>query len=296
MDTTRSLHQAAEDGDLATAECLLTADPYLVGSREDYKRTPLHRAAMAGHADIVAALLERSAHVDAKDYGGGTALHGAAANGRAEAAKVLLAKGADPNARDEEGFTPLHFAARGGHEAAAAALLAGKADPNALGKFHGTPLHEAAQQGHQSMVELLLANGGLANARSKGSHTPFTPWHAARQAGHGAIATLLGDHGGQDAAALAISIHRAAEAGYMGRLKTVLKEDPSLIAKRDFLYRRTALHWAARNGHLAAAEFLLAQGAPVDVRDKARKTPLDHALAGGHSDVADLLRRHGATE
>ena len=294
MDTTRSLHQAAEDGDLATAERLLTADPYLVRSREDYKRTALHRAAMAGHADIVSALLEWSAQVDAKDYGGGTPLHRAAAEGRTEAAKVLLAKGADPNARDEEGFTPLHFAARGGHEAAAAALLAKGADPNALGKFHGTTLHEAAQQGHRGMVELLLANGGLANVRSKGSHTPFTPWHAARQGGHDAIAALLGEHGGGDAAALAISIHRAAEAGYLGRLKQVLKEDPGLIDKPDYLYRRTALHWAAHNGHVAAAQLLLDRGARVDAQDKTRKTPLDHAVAQGHADVAELLRRRGS--
>ena len=291
MDTTRNLHKAAQDGDLATALALLQADPYLVGSREDYKLTPLHRAAAAGHADVAGALLERSAHVDARDYGGGTALHSAAVHGRGEAAALLLERGADPNAVDEEGHTPLHYAARGGHEAAAAALLARGGDPNARGKFTGTPLHEAAERGHRAMVELLLANGALANARSGGSHEPLTPWHAAKKAAHRAIADLLLEHGGQDKAALAITIHRAAEFGYLGRLKVLLKQDPALVAARDYLYRRTPLHFAANHGHREAVELLLASGADLEARDKNGDTPLDRAEAMGHADLIALLRR-----
>jgi cytohesin len=290
MDATRSLHKAAQDGDLATALRLLADDPYLVKSREDYKLTALHRAAMAGHADLVAALLDRSADVDARDYGGGTALHGAAAQGRREAAAALLDRGADPNAVDEEGLAPLHFAARAGHEAVAALLLAKGADPNARGRFTGTPLHEASEQGHRGTVELLLAHGGLANARSGGSHKPLTPWHAARHAGHAAIAELLREHGGHDRAAQAVSIHRAAEYGYLGRLKVLLKEDSTLVTSRDYLYRRTPLHWAANNGHKDAAELLLANGADLEACDKNGDTPLSRAEAMGHPDLVALLR------
>jgi ankyrin repeat protein len=290
MDNIRSLHKAAEDGDLGTALRLLKADPYLVGSREAYRITPLHRAAMAGHAAVAEALLARSAAVDAKDYGGGTALHSAAAHGRPDVAAVLLERGADPDAMDEEGHTPLHLAARGGHEAAAAVLLDKGADPNARGEFIGTPLHEAAEHGHLGMVRLLLARGGLANARSGGSHEPFTPWHAARKAGHAAIADLLRGHGGPDRAAQAITIHRAAEFGYLGRLQVLLKDDPALVAARDYLYRRTPLHFAADKGHRQAAELLLAAGADGMARDKNGDTPLDRAAAMGHIELADLLR------
>jgi ankyrin repeat protein len=291
MDATRSLHKAAQDGDLATAVRLLSDDPYLVKSREEYKLTALHRAAAAGHADLVKALLDRSAQVDARDYGGGTALHAAAKGGHVEAAAALLDRGADPSAPDEEGLTPLHFTARNGHEAVAALLLARGADANARGKFTGMPLHEAAEHGHRAMVELLLAGGGLANARSGGSHTAFTPWHAARQAGHAAIADLLQGHGGRDKAAQAISIHRAAEFGYLGRLTALLKEDPELISSRDYLYRRTPLHFAAEHGHRQAAELLLAHGADVGAQDKNGDTPLDRAGAAGQADLVALLRR-----
>jgi cytohesin len=291
MDATRTLHKAAQDGDLATALRVLGDDPYLVKSLEEYKLTPLHRAAAAGHAELVKALLDRSAQVDARDYGGGTALHGSAASGHADAAAALLDKGADPSAPDEEGLTPLHFAARNGHEAAAALLLARGADPNARGRFTGMPLHEAAEHGHQAVVELLLAGGGLANARSGGSHTPFTPWHDAQQAGHAVIAELLRDHGGRDKAAQAISVHRAAELGYLGRLKVLLNEDPALISSRDYLYRRTPLHFAAEHGHRQAAELLLAHGADVGAQDKNGDTSLDRAEAMGRADLVELLRR-----
>jgi cytohesin len=290
MNDARTLHKAAEDGDLATVERLLRDDPYLVKSQAEYKLTALHRAAAAGHADLVKALLDYSAQVDARDYGGGTALHAAALRGHVDAAATLLDRGADPSAPDEEGLTPVHLAARNGHEAVAALLLARGADPNARGKFTGMPLHEAAERGHRGMVELLLARGGLANARSGGSHTAFTPWHAARQAGHGAIAELLCEHGGRDKAAQAISIHRAAEFGYLGRLNVLLKEDPAQVSSRDYLYRRTPLHFAADHGHRQAVELLLASGADVHAQDKNGDTPLDRAAAMGHPELVELLR------
>jgi cytohesin len=293
-EAARSLHQAAEDGDLVEAERLLGANPYLVAAREDYKLTPLHRAAMAGHAPLVQALLERSAEVDARDYGGGTALHAAAARGREAAAAVLLARRADVNAKDRDGRTPLYMAAGGGHAAVAALLLAKGADPNIQGDITGTALHQAAAGGHRAVVEALLAHGAWANARSGASHTPWTAWHAANKAGHGDIAALLADHGGQDKAASAIPIHRAAEFGYLGRVQVVLNEDLALIAKRDYLHKRTALHWAASEGHVRIAAFLLDQGADLEAADKLRRTPLDLAKAGAHGEMVDLLRGRGA--
>jgi ankyrin repeat protein len=290
-NNTRALHKAAEEGDLAEVERLLAADPYLVKNREEYKRTPLHRAAMAGHAAVARAMLGRSAEVNAKDYGGATPLHVAAAAGHRDAAAALLERKADPNAKDLEDLTPLHFASRAGHEDVVALLLDKGADPNIRAKLLGTPLHEAAEHGHLGIVQLLLKQGGLANARSGGSPTPWTPWHAAKEAGHGAIADLLRSHGGQDRGAAAVSIHSAAEHGYLGRLEVLLKEDPALIRARDVVHRRTALHWAANNGHLKAAELLLAHGADAGLKDWRGETPLDRAQTMGHPKLVALLKK-----
>jgi ankyrin repeat protein len=69
----------------------------------------------------------------------------------------------------------------------------------------------------------------------------------------------------------------------------VLDAEPALLDSRDFLLRRTALHWAAERGDLAAAALLLDRGANPALVDKQGRTPLDLALAQGHADVAARL-------
>jgi uncharacterized protein len=59
---------------------------------------------------------------------------------------------------------------------------------------------------------------------------------------------------------------------------------------------RTALHYAARLGHEAAVETLLAAGAPVEAEDRAGFTPLLRAVQGGDANlgVVRLLLAAGA--
>ena len=52
---------------------------------------------------------------------------------------------------------------------------------------------------------------------------------------------------------------------------------------------RTALHYAARHGHLVIVEALLQHGATVNVHDHSRQTPLQLAMEYGHIDIALLL-------
>lgn len=59
---------------------------------------------------------------------------------------------------------------------------------------------------------------------------------------------------------------------------------------------RTALHEAALIGRAAMAEFLLAKGAAVDVReDRGRYMPLHYAARSGRVEVAKLLLAAKAT-
>jgi ankyrin repeat protein len=63
---------------------------------------------------------------------------------------------------------------------------------------------------------------------------------------------------------------------------------------------QTALHWAARGGHVEMAELLLARGADVGARawlttgERETTTPLVLARKGGHAGMIELLERHGA--
>jgi ankyrin repeat protein len=67
-------------------------------------------AAETGHFEIVRALLDAGAEVDAVTSTATRALHQAAMNGHTDIVKLLLAAGADVNAQNVDGVTPLDFA------------------------------------------------------------------------------------------------------------------------------------------------------------------------------------------
>mmetsp|Transcript_4220 Transcript_4220/g.8162 ORF Transcript_4220/g.8162 Transcript_4220/m.8162 type:complete len:459 (-) Transcript_4220:126-1502(-) len=99
-----------------------------VDAVDDTEKTALHHVSKlpksgdsAPHATddvqarIVKALVNRQAHVDARDHNGCTALMFAAAHGNEPVAKLLLEAGANLNARDHEGHTPASYATNFGH-------------------------------------------------------------------------------------------------------------------------------------------------------------------------------------
>jgi len=53
------------------------------------------------------------------------------------------------------------------------------------------------------------------------------------------------------------------------------------------------LHYAAAWGHKEAAELLIAKGANVNAKNDDGETPLDWAIIRKHTEIADLLRKHG---
>ncbi len=291
MKTNLSLHAAAEAGNLARAESLLNQDPYLTSVTDGFGEAALHRAAAAGHADLAERLLAHAAAVDPVSHFGRTPLHNAAEGAHLDAARVLLDHKAKTSPLNANGETPLHLAARRGHLDMVRLLLSRGADPNAMGEYTGSPLHEAAAHGRLATAEALLTHGALANAQSRGAASAWTPWHEARKAGHEALAALLRRHGGEDRARGPIDIHRAAERGYAGRVQALLDAEPALLDSRDFLRRRTALHWAAARGDLEIAGILLGLGADRAMTDKQGRTAADLARAHGHAEMAALLGR-----
>ena len=102
----RQFLQYAMSGNLAGMKDMLALgiDP----NNAEAGGTALHCAAEMGRSEIIAALLEASAHVDLRlGANGKTPLHLAAMNGHEKAAKALLAAGADVNALSARGTTPL---------------------------------------------------------------------------------------------------------------------------------------------------------------------------------------------
>ncbi|MCE2413199.1 CotH kinase family protein [Candidatus Poribacteria bacterium] len=108
--SSQRLSAAAFTGDVAAMKQALTdgADPNTKDPQSG--STLLATAALMGHTEVVALLLQHGADIDARSQDGGTALHAAAFLGRAETVKLLLDKGADTTLRSNMGGTAIEGA------------------------------------------------------------------------------------------------------------------------------------------------------------------------------------------
>ncbi len=75
-------------------------------------------ATHAGQIEVVSALLDKGAQIDAQNSSGHSALMIAAASGRIEALELLLRRGADPQLRNRDGLNALELSREAGHEPA----------------------------------------------------------------------------------------------------------------------------------------------------------------------------------
>jgi hypothetical protein len=89
--------------------------------------TPLHFAAIKGHAKVCRMLIKAGAAFNAQDDQQGTPLHMAAQEGHAEVCRVLMEAGAAVGAQDVRQRTPLDLAAQEGHADVRRVLTEGRA-------------------------------------------------------------------------------------------------------------------------------------------------------------------------
>ncbi len=108
---------------------------------------PLHDAADAGNAGVMAVLIEAGADLNRPDRLGYAPLHLAAfkatMDDRTDAVRLLLEAGAEPDPKNEEGSTPLLGVVSEGGPELMKLLLAAGADPLAANHSGVTPLHVA---------------------------------------------------------------------------------------------------------------------------------------------------------
>jgi len=90
------------------------------------------------------------------------------------------------------------------------------------------------------------------------------------------------------------TIHDASRDGDLAKVRSLLKGDSSLVISKDAELSATPLHWAAANGHMDVARFLLANKAQVNAKNNEGQTPLHIAAANGQVEIAGLLLANGA--
>ncbi|XP_075992412.1 E3 ubiquitin-protein ligase mind bomb 1 isoform X2 [Anticarsia gemmatalis] len=146
---------ASSDGERLSALLKKLFESHVTGDANE----ELVKAAANGDATRCAEILARTdtAHVDVNGfYGGHTALQAAAQNGHVEVIRALVEAGADVDAEDRDGDRAAHHAAFGDEPAALRALAAAGADLSARNRRRQTPLHIAVNKGHLGVVRTLL--------------------------------------------------------------------------------------------------------------------------------------------
>uniref|UniRef100_A0AAQ5YR51 VPS9 domain-containing protein n=1 Tax=Amphiprion ocellaris TaxID=80972 RepID=A0AAQ5YR51_AMPOC len=135
--------------------------------------TPLHVAALHGHAALAALLIRHGASVNARTNQSATPLHLASQNSHIQVVRFLLECNAKLNKKDQYGNTPLIHACLRGNLETATTLLQSNAQVNIANLQGNTALHEAVRGGHQPLVELLLRGGASSGLRNKRQRTPL---------------------------------------------------------------------------------------------------------------------------
>jgi ankyrin repeat protein len=262
MADSGSLIDAAEAGDLQTVRTLV-ADGADLQVRTGNGATVLHCAAAGGHRDVCELLLESGIDTNASDYDGRTILHFAAFGGNSDVIDLLLSRGAFVSAPDDaDRRTPLHVAAMQGYVDAMNLLVAAGADVNERDGSGRTALWHAASSGHGEAMDVLLALGADVNATDDAGLSPL-------------LAALVEDQ--TDAARLLLSMGAS-------------------FAVREHQEGLSPLHVAAAHGKKNLVELLLNCGANADARSSSGASPADAAAAGGHTEIAEMLRRFVAAE
>jgi ankyrin repeat protein len=159
---------------------------------------PVYAAAMQGHADVLAMLLEANADPSAgRTDNGATPVFAAARKGHADVLAMLLEANADPSAaKTDDGATPTFIAAQHGHLDVLTALVAAGASTGTVLPNGASDLWAAAWKGQTAVVRYLVNTDGVEINRSRDLTEDIpgpgtTPLQIAELDGHTECATIL---------------------------------------------------------------------------------------------------------
>lgn len=249
--------------------------------------TPLQLAAVLGYQEIVTALLDSGANIDARSENGYTAIENAAKFNQVQAVEQLWSAGANVS---ESSVLPT--LASFGQIALIRKII--EARPEMLTQYNDDLILAASYEGEVETVRGLIEMGARVHGET---HRDATFLQAAVVKGHADTASVLLQTGAPPDADGSESsnnppIRLAVKNGHMEILDMLIE------ANADVSFRdpngMSLLHWAAENGSVEIMQTLLDAGVTVNQVDNDGMTPLLIAAIEGFDDVVRQLVAAGA--
>jgi ankyrin repeat protein len=244
--------------------------------------TALHWASYHDNLAGARLLLKAGAAANPANDLGATPLWLAAENGSTAMTSLLIEAGADPSVSLLSGETPLLTASLAGNVEVVRSLLAAGADPNLAVTRQQTALMWAAGRGHSAVVEALVEYGADVTARSE-VRTEYVKTEK-EQDSHPAYKIWI-ENGGYT------PLMFAAWAGDLGSARALVNGGSDVDELSAF--GLNPLIMAVHGGNLLLLEYLLAQGAEVDLAASGH-TALHAAILRGDPQAVEALLEYGA--
>eukprot|EP00903_Cladosiphon_okamuranus_P009964 g9452.t1 len=263
----------------------------------DWLRAPLEQACRAGNPDLVDPLLEAGADATACGFGddGGTLLHAAASGGSERVLSSLLNSGAMENINAEDSKGRTPLQVAVRAGRHAAAMVLISAGANL-----NSTMTEAILEGHEKLAHDLLLAGSDVN-QAEMCYYRGTPLTFASARGYEQLVRELLNKGADTSLTVigSTALHLAARGGHLSTVEVLLAAG---MAVDPFDSNgQTALHIAAKcttNNAAALINTLVAAGADVGARHPTLQkggSPLHAAADAENCEAAlALLQRHGA--
>jgi len=258
-----------------------------VNAKDRYGQTALMTAAEISNVEITRLLLEHQAKVNARRNNGKTALVIAAGKDSVEIVKLLLDKRADTTIASDEGRSALYYAIQSGNRDIARLLVESGADVNAETQRGETVLMEAVVYGKEDIVRLLLEKGANVNTTYEGTSILA----AAAERSRCKIVRLLLDKGAnanEKNWGSPVLVRASAYSRDTDCLQALVEKGADINAKDQV--GQTPLFFAAQHGPVANVEWLLKNGANLNVVAYGQ-TPLEAARKLGKKDMVQFLEK-----
>lgn len=209
--------------------------------KDTFGEAPIIHAVRKENLELLKYVIEQGANVNTQDANGRNALYYAARQGNVAIAKKLVKAGANPSIAEKSSrYPPVVIAALNGHREVVSFLKTVDKETPRMDIISGL-LHFYARRGKTTLVTRILGSNQEYDIDFK-DEKGWTPLVAAASSGHDKVAQELINAGAK-------------------------------VDSRTSL-RTTALHHAARGGHLNVTELLLASDADPNAQDQLGKTPL----------------------